>query len=506
MFATTNLYFLMIILIPLLGLLINLFLFKKNTEIGSIVATFGIWIGFINALIAWIAGLPFFEKYEIWGFIANEISWLMATLVLFVSGIVHQFSLRYMSGDRNYRRYFLLLGLATISTLLVVAADNVIILIFFWMLSNLTLAFLMTHKSQWIAAKNSGILAIRIFILGLSFLIAGAGLLAYDSGTMSLNQIVKLGESLSPSIRIMALLLIALTAFMQSGIWPFHGWLISSLNSPTPVSALMHAGLVNGGGLLIVRFSQIYLHETLVLNFLFVSAAITLILGGIWKLLQSDIKRMLACSTMTQMGFMMMQCSLGFFSAAIAHLCWHGLFKAFLFLRSGSTIQEIQKKEEKRGLNYVVFFLSSLCGLIGTAGYIYGSIHLFTHHNTTLILAFFCWLASTQLAHTLLEIKHSPIFLFIGAVVCIATGYIYGFTVNLIEIGLHPLTTWQPQPLNIIHIAVMTFIFCIWMALSFKSFIDLDKFFWWRRFYVNMLNASQPNKNTITSIRNGYKF
>ena len=284
----STIYFLMIILSPLLGLLINLLFFKKNLPMGSRIATLGIWIGFTNALIAWFMDLPFSEKNVSWGFIVNEISWLMATLILFVSGIVHHFSLSYMSGDRNYRRYFLYLSLITISTLLMVAADNIVILISFWALSNLILVLMMMHKLQWEAAKNSGILAIKTFVLGLAFLSAGTGLLAYESGTISLNLIVENSDSLSTPIRMISLFLIILAAFTQSGGWPFHGWLISSLNSPTPVSAFMHAGLVNGGGVLIARFAPVFLHESLLLDLLFILAVITLVLGGIWKLLQTS--------------------------------------------------------------------------------------------------------------------------------------------------------------------------------------------------------------------------
>lgn len=499
-------YFLMIILSPLLGLLINLLFFRKNLQIGSRVASLGIWIGFINALIAWFMGLPFSEKNESWGFIANEISWLMATLILFVSAIVHHFSLRYMAGDRNYRRYFLLLSLTTISTLLMVASNNIVILILLWLLSNFTLVLLMMHKSQWLAAKNSGILAIKTFGLGLVFLSASMGLLAYESGTLSLDLIVKNSGSLSSSTRIIALLFIILGALTQSGGWPFHSWLISSLNSPTPVSALMHAGLVNGGGLLLARVSPIILHESLILNILFVSAFITLTFGGIWKLFQSNIKRMLACSTMAQMGFMMMQCGLGLFPAALAHLCWHGLFKAFLFLRSGSTIREHRHMNEKRVRNIPKFFLSSLCGLIGAIGFIFGSDLLFNLLDTTFVLVFFCWMASTQLAYTLLQKKLSIFFLLTASVVCLTLGFIYGLTVNLIEVAVRPLQISQPQQLNLIHMIAIIFIFCIWIGINLKPFNDYERFPWWRRFYVNMLNASQPDAKTITSSRNGYIF
>ena len=502
----STIYFLMIILSPLLGLLINLLFFKKNLPMGSRIATLGIWIGFTNALIAWFMDLPFSEKNVSWGFIVNEISWLMATLILFVSGIVHHFSLSYMSGDRNYRRYFLYLSLITISTLLMVAADNIVILISFWALSNLILVLMMMHKLQWEAAKNSGILAIKTFVLGLAFLSAGTGLLAYESGTISLNLIVENSDSLSTPIRMISLFLIILAAFTQSGGWPFHGWLISSLNSPTPVSAFMHAGLVNGGGVLIARFAPVFLHESLLLDLLFILAVITLVLGGIWKLLQTDIKRMLACSTMTQMGFMMMQCGLGLFPAALAHLCWHGLFKAFLFLRSGSTIADDRRSNEERVSNFPTFFLSSLCGVIGAIGFVFGSGLSFNLIDTTTVLIFFSWMASTQLAHTILQKKQSFLFVLTATVFCLATGALYGLTVDIIELAVAPLQIWQPQPINFIHIIVITLIFCIWIALNLKPFTDHEGSLWWRRFYVKMLNASQPDPKTITSNKNGYKF
>ena len=502
----STIYFLMIILSPLLGLLINLLFFKKNLPMGSRIATLGIWIGFTNALIAWFMDLPFSEKNVSWGFIVNEISWLMATLILFVSGIVHHFSLSYMSGDRNYRRYFLYLSLITISTLLMVAADNIVILISFWALSNLILVLMMMHKLQWEAAKNSGILAIKTFVLGLAFLSAGTGLLAYESGTISLNLIVENSDSLSTPIRMISLFLIILAAFTQSGGWPFHGWLISSLNSPTPVSAFMHAGLVNGGGVLIARFAPVFLHESLLLDLLFILAVITLVLGGIWKLLQTDIKRMLACSTMTQMGFMMMQCGLGLFPAALAHLCWHGLFKAFLFLRSGSTIADDRRSNEERVSNFPTFFLSSLCGVIGAIGFVFGSGLSFNLIDTTTVLIFFSWMASTQLAHTILQKKQSFLFVLTATVFCLATGALYGLTVDIIELAVAPLQIWQPQPINSIHIIVITLIFCIWIALNLKPFTDHEGSLWWRLFYVKMLNASQPDPKTITSNKNGYKF
>lgn len=495
----------MIILSPLLGLLINWLFFKKDPELGSKIASFAMWIGLINALLARWMGRPFFEKNLVWGFIPNEIAWLMAALILGISAIVHQFSLSYMAGDRNYRRYFLFLSLITVSSLFMVASDHILLLITFWTLSNLILTLLITHKVQWEAAKNSGYLAMKTFLWGLVFLSAGAGLLAYQVKSFSLKLITENSASLPNSIRTIALLLIILAALTQSGGWPFHRWLISSLNSPTPVSAFMHAGLVNGGGFLIVRFAPVFFHDKLALDVLFVLAVLTLILGGIWKLLQSDIKRMLACSTMTQMGFMMMQCSLGLFSAALAHLCLHGLFKAFLFLKSGSTISEPRRSSEERVSTFSIFVLSLVCGVFGVIGFMWASMLPLALVDTNTVLIFFCWVASSQIAHTVLQKQTSLFFVLAVSVTCLVLGSLYGWTVALIEESVSALQISQPFSLSPLHLIAMSLILCIWLGLNLKPVANLSTSFW-RRFYVAMLNASQPDPKTITSSKNGYQF
>lgn len=233
-------YLLMVALSPFLGFFINLLFFKKNPIKGARVATLTVWIGFINSLLAWAIELPFSEKNQSWGFLANEISWLMATLILFVSAIVHHFSLRYMAGDRNFRRYFLFLGLVTISTLLLVASDHLVLLILFWSFSNLMLVLLMMHKIQWTAAKNSGIVAIKAFLIGFLFLILGTGLLAHAAGTLSLHVITENSDGLSAWSRVIALLFILMAAFSQSGGLAFS-WLADEFSQLTHASFCFYA-------------------------------------------------------------------------------------------------------------------------------------------------------------------------------------------------------------------------------------------------------------------------
>jgi NADH-quinone oxidoreductase subunit L len=138
-------------------------------------------------------------------------------------------------------------------------------------------------------------------------------------------------------------LLILLAAFAKSAQFPLHTWLPYTMDGPTPVSALMHAGIVNAGGFLINRFAPVFVHTEHVLLLAFAVGLITTIMGSLMMLMQSDIKKALGYSTMGQMGYMVMECGLGAFSLAIYHLIAHGVFKATLFLGSGAIIGNARK-------------------------------------------------------------------------------------------------------------------------------------------------------------------
>ncbi|MGV2333173.1 MAG UNVERIFIED_CONTAM: hypothetical protein LVR18_03255 [Planctomycetaceae bacterium] len=136
-----------------------------------------------------------------------------------------------------------------------------------------------------------------------------------------------------------AMILIVVGAIMQSALFPFHKWLLSSLNSPTPVSSMMHAGIVNGGGYLLIKLAPLYNHDVLILNVIFMAGFTSAFIGTIWKLIQNNNKNMLACSTLAQMGCMIMEIGMGFFSVALAHITLHSMFKSYLFLASGSAAE-----------------------------------------------------------------------------------------------------------------------------------------------------------------------
>lgn len=492
--------------LPLAGALINRLVFPKKPTRGARVATSFIWAGLLVALTSLTNEVLFPGQASVPGFQGDVLSWLMATLILLVSGIVHHFSRRYMAGDRAYHRYFTHLSLVTASALLMVLADHLGWLLLGWGVSNLLLVRLIIHKAGWAAAFNSGKLALQTFVPGFICLCIAFLILASVGGSVYLHELIKAentGAYTRPTVA--ALLLILVAAMTQSAQIPFHRWLTSSLNSPTPVSALMHAGLVNGGGFLLARFAPLYLHYPDLLQLLFVLGSVTALVGTGWKLMQSDVKRMLACSTMGQMGFMIMQCGLGLFPAAVAHLCWHGLFKAFLFLNSGSAVQEKRPPQPSTD-SVLTWLLAGIGGLAGGYGFAMLSDKSLLAGDTTLLLTGFAWMATTQVAHTVLQ-GGSFVIRFIPAMgLALLAGSLYGISVHSIDALMGPLAIWVPQPLTLLHGLVFGLVFLIWLGLNLKLPLAGLSSRVGRQLYVSALNSSQPHHSTITPTRTSYQY
>ncbi|MDE3236651.1 MAG: proton-conducting membrane transporter [Bacteroidota bacterium] len=437
-------------------------------------------------------------------FQVDALAIIMISLVGFVSINVSLFSLKYLKGDRAQKLFFNRLFLLIPSVFIMVTADHLLLFFAAWAISNYLLTRLMIHKSEWKAAKESGNLALKNFILGMFFLAASFIGLYAQTGSASIHTIIQ--QSISGTSLLLVLSLLFLAAMTQSAIWPFHKWLTSSLNSPTPVSALMHAGLVNGGGFLLARFALLFTKAPMSLQFIFFTGLITAIVGTLWKLMQNDVKRMLASSTMGQMGFMMVQCGLGLFPAAIAHLCWHGLFKAYLFLSSGSAAQE-----KRLDLNYPpsigTFILSLVCGAAGAYGFALISHKSFAVLDTTLFLTGIAFLGAAQLAIPLL--KPSPLKkLPIALISAVFAGAAYGSSVYGIEKLLEPLHIWNPQPLGLLHIIGFLILTGSWLFVLFGKRKENTQNIpaWMKKGYVSMLNASQPHPTTITAHHNHYQY
>lgn len=434
----------------------------------------------------------------------DSLTLLMMGLIGFVGICIASFSLRYLNGDSQQQTFYIHLTALISSLFVLVSSDNMLLFVLFWAISNFLLVQLMLHKKVWSAAQESAKLAFKNFAVGATFLSLGFFILYWATGLTSIQALLQC--TIPTKTLGLSSFFIFLAAMTQSALFPFHKWLISSLNSPTPVSALMHAGLINGGGFLLVRFAPLFLQQSFLLHIIFVVGIFTALLGTLWKLMQNDIKRMLACSTIGQMGFMIAQCGLGLFGAALAHLYLHGLFKAYLFLGIDTTAGQKTFK-----LNYPPTckeFISSLfCGAM--SAYIFCLITGKTIFagDTTLILITLVLITGAQFTLPLLKSNASFKFLF-SLVAATLMGTIYGINVQSIYSIVRTMHITQAQPLDLIYIVGLLLLVIAWLSMIFgHSFMKKYKHQnWILKWYVYMLNAHQPDKKTITTHHNNYQY
>jgi NAD(P)H-quinone oxidoreductase subunit 5 len=435
-------------------------------------------------------------------FYLDSLAKVSTVLIVFIAVTVLTYSRNYLRGDSHKSRFFLLVFLLTLSLVTTFSADNIFLFCSSWIISNAILVLLMIHKTSWKQSVASGIMALKNFLIGSLALFSAAAILYFETNTSSISAISS-SEFISNKTVFISSIFILIAALTQSAIYPFHSWLISSLNSPTPVSAIMHAGLVNGGGILLVRFSEIFFRLPEIMTLIFVIGIFSAIIGTLWKLIQSNVKGMLACSTMSQMGFMIAQCGMGLFPAAIAHLFWHGMFKSYLFLSSPGSW-----RETRLDLQYPPqissFLLAIICGVSGAAIFTEISGFVITNFDTTLVLIALCFIAASQGA--LIIINKSPLRNFVPALLLSSiTSALYASSVTFIERILPP-ELFNPQSLNFYHIIALALLSALWFANLFLRQSALARSQFFMKCYMKLLNASQPKFKTITANRNQYNY
>lgn len=437
-------------------------------------------------------------------FYIDIISIVMIMLISFIGLVVYSFSTRYMQGDNLYTSFLLKILMIIISVMFITITDNLLLFLIEWFYCNWILTKLIVHTSTWKASQASGKLALNNFIAGF-YAIALAFILMYVStGSLSIQYIIH--NKNDSWLFFIALIMLLLGALRQSAMWPFHRWLISSLNAPTPVSALMHAGIVNGGGFLLIRCAPLYLNSPEFLNCIFIIGLISSLLGSLWKLMQNDIKRMLACSTIAQMGFMFMQFGLGFFASGLAHICWHGMFKAYLFLSSASQAQE--KKVNLRYAPSLFYFLFSFfCGILGSCIFLRIDNKKLFPLDSSFIIIGIVFIACAQLTLMILSeksFKKYPL----AILVTIVTAGLYGINVYYFDLILSPLHLMRPQSLSLLHLIGFMLLSLSWLLSLFFRYanykIEYPK--WLLYLYVTALNSSQPHPDAITSYRKAYSY
>jgi len=269
----------------------------------------------------------------------DTISWMMAVYISTLGFIIQRFSIRYLHGDRVYRLYFLFLTWTTGSAASTWMTDDLRLFSICWAMPLFGLVFLTALKKEWRPAKAEAVqMGTMFFVSSLAVCAVSVWLFHATgewklSGALSTDKLSHLKWWETAGIS----LLLILAAIIPAGQWPFHRWLLESAVTPTPVSAVMHAGLVNAGGLLLWHFSPLFT-DTVTHALLLLIAFISVMIGTGVSFVQVDYKRQLVASTMAQMGMMLIQCALGAYEAAVIHLILHGLFKATLFLQSGSAV------------------------------------------------------------------------------------------------------------------------------------------------------------------------
>lgn len=273
----------------------------------------------------------------------DSLAWLMACFVTTVGLIIQRFSMRYLLGDRSYRKYFTLFTFLTGTASVAWLSEDLRLLVGFWGATLLGLILLIKLNKGWKVTSIAAMLPVRLFIVGWLALLLAIVWLSQVTGNWGLSlaltsdSLGQLGTWEKTGIN----LLLVLAVMIPAAGWPFQRWLIESAVVPTPVSAIMHAGIVNAGGIILTRFSPLFNGDAAQIVLL-VFASISVLIGSGISAVQVDYKRQLVGSTIAQMGFMLIQCALGAYLAAIIHLMLHGLFKATLFLQSGSAVHRYE--------------------------------------------------------------------------------------------------------------------------------------------------------------------
>lgn len=274
---------------------------------------------------------------------ADRLSALLLVLVYGVSTVVQLFALRYLACDRRSGWFTAATGLLTSASAGLMTAGTLIGLAASWTVAGAALCLLLATYWELPAARDGVRRTVTAFAIGDLALWSAVALLTLLHGNRSLSTLNAdlIGNSaLLPVVTV----LIVVAALSRSAQIPFHRWLPATLAAPTPVSALLHAGVVNAGGVLLVRLSPIVSGSPLAMGIAFTAGLASVVYGAVVMLTKSDIKGSLAFSTMAQMGFMIVTCGLGLSAAAVFHLVGHGFYKATLFLSSGSAIAKRRQK------------------------------------------------------------------------------------------------------------------------------------------------------------------
>jgi NADH-quinone oxidoreductase subunit L len=354
------------------------------------------------------------------GFLIDNLTAMMMVVVTFVSLMVHIYTIGYMAEDPGYSRFFSYISLFTFAMLMLVMANNFMQLFFGWeavgLVSYLLIGFWYTRPTA-IYANLKAFLVNRVgdfgFLLGIGMVLFYTGSLDYATVFQAAPELASKQISILPnitwSLMTVTCILLFIGAMGKSAQVPLHVWLPDSMEGPTPISALIHAAtMVTAGIFMVARMSPLFELSTTALSFVMIIGAITALFMGLLGIIQNDIKRVVAYSTLSQLGYMTVALGASAYSVAIFHLMTHAFFKALLFLAAGAVIMGMHHDQDIRNMGNLkkympVTWITSLIGslaLIGTpffAGFyskdsIIEAVHA-THYGWISSFAYFAVLA-----------------------------------------------------------------------------------------------------------------
>lgn len=348
----------------------------QTAKWGLIAATLGLGLALATATAVAVHGPQITPTWGVrgagLGLYIDAISVTILVLVSFVGATVIRYSRNYLDGDPNHGVFIQRLCLTVAAVELLVLSGNLVMLATSWiatsMLLNRLLLFYGERRGAVLAARKKFV-ASRLGDLCL----VGAAIALYlvfggfDYQTIFAAASNGVGE-LHPLV-LVATVLIACAAMLKSAQFPLHGWILEVMETPTPVSALLHAGIINAGGFLVIRFADVMVLSAPALHVLAVVGGISALFGSLVMMTQTSVKVSLAYSTVAQMGFMLLQCGLGAFSASLLHIVAHSLYKAHAFLSSGSVIDLLRASwsPSPAGRPHPARFLIALVLVLGAA-------------------------------------------------------------------------------------------------------------------------------------------
>ena len=356
------------------------------SAIGSVIVLTDVLAGHIYDITVYIWSLIGKTQLEI-GFLIDPLSAMMMVVVTSVSLMVHIYTIGYMADDPGYQRFFAYISLFTFSMLMLVMSHNMVQLFFGWeavgLVSYLLIGFWYTRPTA-IFANMKAFLINRVgdfgFVMGIGLLFAHTYTMHYADIFAQADRLA--GKTLSVSgfgadwmLLTVACICLFIGAMGKSAQVPLHAWLPDSMEGPTPISALIHAAtMVTAGIFMVARFSPLFELSDTALSFIIVIGSIGALFLGILGIIQTDIKRVVAYSTLSQLGYMTVALGASAYSVAIFHLMTHAFFKALLFLGAGSVIMGMHHDQDIRNMGglrkympitWITFLLGTLA-LVGT--------------------------------------------------------------------------------------------------------------------------------------------